>query len=65
MSTKCSAWLQGRCIPGCVENAYGQIFYKQVVTNGVVINVVDVLVAVAKRWVLRTHVPLEPHTVRP
>ena len=56
--------IQGRCIPGCVENAFGQVFYRQVLTNGVVINLVDVALAVAKRW-LGMHVPFEAHAVTP
>ncbi len=56
--------MQARCIPGCVENVYGQIFYKQVVTNGVVINLVDVVVACFKRY-MGGHVPFETHAVHP
>jgi hypothetical protein len=56
--------MQARCIPGCVENVYGQIFYKQVLTNGVVINLVDVLVACAKRY-MGGHVSFETPGVPP
>jgi len=56
--------VQARCIPGCVENVYGQIFYKQVLTNGVVINLVDVVVACVMRY-MGSHVPFETHSVSP
>ena len=54
--------MQARCIPGCVENTYGQIFYKQVLSNGVFTNVVDVIVAAVKRY-FGAHVPFETHAV--
>ena len=56
--------MQGRCIPGCVEDACGQVFYRQVLTNGVVINLVDAALAVTKRR-LGMHVPFEAHAVLP
>ena len=53
---------QARCIPGCVEDAWGQFFYKQIVVNGLVLNLVDALVAVVKRR-LNIYAPFEAPTV--
>lgn len=56
--------MQGRCIPGCVENVWGQILYRQLVSNSIIANLADVAVALAKRRLLKLHVPFEPHAVR-
>ena len=42
--------LEGRCAPACEDNTMGLLLYRLLLVNAVVINALDVLVAVVRRF---------------
>ncbi len=47
----CNCSLQGRCVPGCEENVVGMIFYRYMITTGLLLSVSDISSAALWKWI--------------
>ncbi len=44
-------YLQGRCVPGCEENVVGMIFYRYMITTGLLLSISDIASAAFWKWI--------------